>query len=115
MHCTVVADDHDDVLHSADPTNVAEGVKLYAPKLRPAIVTVPPPELAELDGAVPVSTGASNVKSWAARVPTIAPTVTLAPLLCTFVAAAAMQLMAVLLVQADVPQVSLLPSTAVSV
>jgi hypothetical protein len=82
-HCTAVADVHDEVLHSAVPTNVVVSVRLYAPKLRPAIVTVPPPEIATLGGAGPDSTGASNVKALTARVPTTAPTVTLAYPLCT--------------------------------
>jgi hypothetical protein len=85
------------------------------PKFNPLIVTVPPPDRALLPGAVPVSTGASNVKALTARVPTTAPTVTLAYPLCTFVAAATEQLMAVLLVQADVPQASLLSRIAVAV
>jgi hypothetical protein len=55
---------------------VAVGVKLYAPKFRPLIVTVPDPERSVFFGAAALNTGASNVNAFVAFVPTTAPTVT---------------------------------------
>jgi hypothetical protein len=75
-HATVVPDVQDAVLHKLSSDTVALGVKLYEPKLSPAIVTVPEPDPAVLLGTLLLYTGASNVKVLAARVPTTAPTVT---------------------------------------
>jgi hypothetical protein len=73
---TVVPDVHAVVAQSAVPTASAVGVKLYAPKLSPEIVTDPPAELGALYGIPPLTAGASNVKLFDALVPTTALTVT---------------------------------------
>jgi hypothetical protein len=53
---------------------VAVGVKLYAPKFSPLIVTVPDPERIVFFGAGALNTGASKVNTLVAFVPTTAPT-----------------------------------------
>ena len=60
-HATVVPDVHDAVPHRMSPECVAVGVKLYAPKFSPLIVTVPDPERIVFFGAGALNTGAAPV------------------------------------------------------
>ena len=72
---TIVPDVHAVVAQGAVPTAIAVGVKLYAPKLSPKIVTDPLAELGALIGTPALTDGASNVKLFDALVPTTALTV----------------------------------------
>ena len=60
-HATVVPDVHDAVPQRMSPEWVAVGVKLYAPKFSPLIVTVPDPERIVFFGAGALNTGAAPV------------------------------------------------------
>ena len=56
----MVPDVQDAVLHKLSSDTVALGVKLYEPKLSPAIVTVPEPDPAVLLGTLLLYTGAAH-------------------------------------------------------
>ena len=59
-HATVVADVHALLPHTSAAVSEAVAVGPAAPKLRPPIVTVPPPLGAALAGMVPLTTGAAE-------------------------------------------------------
>ena len=58
-HSTVVPDVQDAVPHMSTPVAKSDGVKLYAPKFSPEIVTVEPPDLAAFSGVYALATGAA--------------------------------------------------------
>ena len=72
-HATVVADDHDVVVHVSS-TILTVGVGALAPKLRPEIVTEIIPDVGELYLCAEEATGESNEKPFS-LVPTSADTV----------------------------------------
>ena len=76
MHVTVVLEDHAVVMHRSSPVALAVGVKLFAPKFNPEIVTDVPPDVPPFIEKCWLTVGASNVNRLLARVPTTAPTVT---------------------------------------
>ena len=59
-HSTVVPDVQDAVPHMSTPVAEVDGVKLYAPKFSPEIVTVEPPVLAAFPGVYALATGAAT-------------------------------------------------------
>ena len=96
-------------------TASAVGVKLYAPKLSPEIVTDPPAELGALIGIPPLTAGASNVKLFDALVPTTALTVTFVNEAVSVVGALNMQATVVVEDHELVAQTSSTTATAVGV
>jgi hypothetical protein len=112
---TVVPDVHAVVPQSAVPTASAVGVKLYAPKLSPEIVTDPPAVLGALIGIPPLTAGASNVKLFDALVPTTALTVTFVNEAVSVVGALSMHAVLVSDVHEVVAQTSSTTATAVGV
>jgi hypothetical protein len=112
---TVVPDVHAVVAQSAVPTASAVGVKLYAPKLSPEIVTDPPPELGALSGIPPLTAGASNVKLFDALVPTTALTVTFVNEAVSVIGALTMHSVLVFDVHEVVPQTASTTAMAVGV
>ena len=115
MQATVVPDVHAVVAQSAVPRTSAVGVKLYAPKLSPEIVTDPPAELGALIGIPPLTAGASNVKLFDALVPTTALTVTFVNEAVSVVAALVVHVMLVPEDHEVVPQSASNTTTAVGV
>ena len=112
---TVVPDVHAVVAQNAMPTASAVGVKLYAPKLRPKIVTDPLTELGALMGIPPLTAGASNVKLFDALVPTTALTVTFVNEAVSVVGALTMHRVLVAEVQEVVQQTASTTALAVGV
>ena len=58
-HATVVADVHDELLHSTDSSSDAEGVGSLAAKLSPLMVTNAPPVCAAFAGLMLLTPGAA--------------------------------------------------------
>ena len=112
---TVVPDVQAVVPHSAVPTASAVGVRLYAPKFSPEIVTVPPAELGALIGTPADMVGASNVKLFDALVPTTALTVTFVNEAVSVVAALVVHVMLVSEDHEVVPQSASNTTAAVGV
>jgi hypothetical protein len=112
---TVVPDVHAVVPQSAVPTASAVGVKLYAPKLSPEIVTDLPAVLGALIGIPPLTAGASNVKLFDALVPTTALTVTFVNEAVSVVGALTLQATVVVEDHELVAQTSSTTATAVGV